>query len=134
MVAFRAAAAADSFHRVEPNLSMAIGVDAIIDSMTAAKRPPTQLVVRDLDPEVIRRLKARAVANGRSAEAEHRALLEAALRPEVAEAWAEIFRFRDELKAKYGVMPDSTDLIRHDRDTDHGRDPDQTWRLDPPKR
>lgn len=40
-----------------------------------------RLVVRDLDPEVVRRLEERAVAHGRSAEAEHRAILEHALRP-----------------------------------------------------
>lgn len=40
-----------------------------------------QLVVRDLDPELVKRLKARAVAHGRSAEAEHRAILEESLRP-----------------------------------------------------
>jgi plasmid stability protein len=39
-----------------------------------------QLLVRDLDDEVIRRIKQRAAANGRSTEAEHRAILEAAVR------------------------------------------------------
>ncbi|MBI4617352.1 MAG: DNA-binding protein [Planctomycetes bacterium] len=38
-----------------------------------------QLVVRDLDEEVVRRLKARAARRGRSAEAEHREILRAAL-------------------------------------------------------
>jgi len=114
--------------------SQSLVIDAIIDSMNGAKRPPTQLVVRDLDPEVIRRLKTRAAAHGRSAEAEHRAILEAELRPEVAQWWAEVTAFREKLAAKYGVMPDSTEIIRHDRDTDHGRDPDQTWRLGPAKK
>jgi plasmid stability protein len=40
-----------------------------------------QLVVRDLHPDVVKRLRARAVAHGRSAEAEHRAILEQALLP-----------------------------------------------------
>jgi antitoxin FitA len=39
------------------------------------------LTVRKVDDEVARRLKERARAAGRSAEAEHRAILEAALRP-----------------------------------------------------
>ena len=39
------------------------------------------LIVRKLDDEVVDRLKARAKAAGRSAEAEHRAILEEALRP-----------------------------------------------------
>lgn len=38
-----------------------------------------QLIVRNLDDEVVEALKARAAAHGRSAEAEHRAILYAAL-------------------------------------------------------
>lgn len=38
-----------------------------------------QLIVRNLDEEVVRRLKLRAAQNGRSTEAEHRAILEAVL-------------------------------------------------------
>jgi plasmid stability protein len=47
------------------------------------------LIVRRLDEDLIRRLKARARAHGRSAEAEHRAILEAALRSELTgrELW-----------------------------------------------
>ena len=40
-----------------------------------------QLVVRNLEEEVVRELKLRAARHGRSAEAEHRAILESALRP-----------------------------------------------------
>ena len=40
-----------------------------------------QLIVRRLDEEVVRRLKVRAGQHGVSAEAEHRAILEHALRP-----------------------------------------------------
>lgn len=39
------------------------------------------LIVRGLDDEVVRRLKERAASHNRSAEAEHRAILEQALRP-----------------------------------------------------
>lgn len=35
----------------------------------------SQLVVRNVDPEVVRALKLRAAARGRSAEAEHREIL-----------------------------------------------------------
>ena len=38
-----------------------------------------QLLVRNVDIQVISRLKARAARNGRSVEAEHRALLSASL-------------------------------------------------------
>jgi antitoxin FitA len=37
------------------------------------------LIVRKLDPEVVEALKKRAAKNGRSAEAEHRAILQEAL-------------------------------------------------------
>jgi plasmid stability protein len=50
------------------------------------------LLVRKVDDELVRRLKARAQAHGRSAEAEHRAILEEALRPARtgAELWASL--------------------------------------------
>ncbi len=41
-----------------------------------------QLIVRNLDEDLVQRLKRRAAANGRSAEEEHRQLLSQALRPE----------------------------------------------------
>jgi len=40
----------------------------------------TNLIVRNVDAEVVKSLKERAARNGRSAEAEHRAILDAALR------------------------------------------------------
>ena len=40
-----------------------------------------QLIVRNLDEELVHELKMRAARHGRSAEAEHRAILEAELRP-----------------------------------------------------
>jgi plasmid stability protein len=42
------------------------------------------LLVRRLDDGLVRRLKERASTHGRSVEAEHRAILEAALRPKMA--------------------------------------------------
>jgi plasmid stability protein len=44
------------------------------------------LIVRKVDDEVARRLKERARAAGRSAEAEHRRILEEALRPKMTGA------------------------------------------------
>jgi hypothetical protein len=41
------------------------------------------LLVRKVDPELIESLKRRAAANHRSVEAEHRAILQQALRPVV---------------------------------------------------
>jgi plasmid stability protein len=39
----------------------------------------SQLIVRNLDPEIVRLLRERAAKHGRSAEAEHREILKAAL-------------------------------------------------------
>jgi len=39
------------------------------------------LIVRNLDESLVRKLKQRAATHARSAEAEHRAILEAALAP-----------------------------------------------------
>jgi antitoxin FitA len=40
-----------------------------------------QLIVRNVDPRLVRALKQRAAGKGRSAEAEHREILRAALEP-----------------------------------------------------
>jgi antitoxin FitA len=40
----------------------------------------TNLIVRNVQPEIVKSLKEQAAKNGRSAEAEHRAILEAALK------------------------------------------------------
>jgi plasmid stability protein len=52
------------------------------------------LVVRNLDDELIHRLKDRAKQAGRSAEAEHRTILEEALRPRRSgrELWQRLSR------------------------------------------
>jgi plasmid stability protein len=57
----------------------------------------SQLVVRDIEQEIVRALKRRAARHGRSAEAEHRDILRAALRQEL-----EIGSF----KAMLTSMPD----------------------------
>ncbi|MGO8757125.1 MAG: FitA-like ribbon-helix-helix domain-containing protein [Terracidiphilus sp.] len=49
---------------------------AITGRLTVA----TNLIVRNVEPEIVQSLKKQAARNGRSAEAEHRAILEAALR------------------------------------------------------
>lgn len=40
---------------------------------------PTNLIVRNVDEQIVQLLKEQATRNGRSAEAEHRAILRAAL-------------------------------------------------------
>ncbi len=74
------------------------------------------LIVRCLDDALIQSLKRRAARVGRSAEAEHRAILEQALRPETAtfaEAAAQL-RARTPPKAS-----DSAGVVRQDQDRDH---------------
>lgn len=51
---------------------------------------PSSLLVRNLDIDLVRRLKRRASRNGRSAEAEHREILRQALSAEVEPAFAEL--------------------------------------------
>jgi plasmid stability protein len=75
-----------------------------------------QLLVRSLDDRLIQTLKQRAARVGRSAEAEHRMILEQALQAET-ETFAEAAA---RLRAR--TPPQSTDsatLIRQDRDRDH---------------
>ena len=48
------------------------------------------LVVRNLDPRIVDALKQRAARHGRSAEAEHRALLEEALLRPKGKRFAEV--------------------------------------------
>ena len=78
-----------------------------------------QLLVRDLPDEIVTALKKRAKEHGRSAEAEHRAILEEALQQQKKreQFWAEADRLRKELEDTGRTFSDSTDLVRHDRDS-----------------
>lgn len=75
-----------------------------------------QLLVRDIAEETVSALKARAKANGRSAEAEHRAILEEALKRKADDFWEAAEKLRNEM-SESGRIFDSTPLIREDRDT-----------------
>ena len=74
-----------------------------------------QLIVRDLDERIVAALKARAARNGRSAQAEHRRILEAALREDAVEM-AEFADAAARLRARFRSQLDSTDVIRAARD------------------
>ena len=50
----------------------------------------SQLLVRDIDPEIIQALKRRAAARGHSAEAEHREILRQALFGTPRKSFAEV--------------------------------------------
>ena len=76
-----------------------------------------QLLVRNVDEDLIPRLKERAAAHGRSAEAEQRIILQEALCAgggsfaERAAPWRHLTACRE--------ATDSAELIRADRDRDH---------------
>ncbi len=73
-----------------------------------------QLTVRKLSEEVVSALKRRAAANGRSAEAEHRAILRATLIGTEENFAARAAMLRRRLRSSV----DSTTTIRSDRDRD----------------
>jgi antitoxin FitA len=73
------------------------------------------LTVRKVDDELIRELKLRAARNGRSAEAEHRLILEQALRTRREEFVKLMRESRERLKGR--DFSDSADLVRRSRDS-----------------
>ncbi len=79
---------------------------AIIDSTMA------QLIVRDLEPEVVQKLKERAARHRRSTEAEHREILREAVMPR---------RRRSGLKELLKAMPSAGRDSDFARKSDRGR-------------
>jgi antitoxin FitA len=73
-----------------------------------------QLLVRDVPRDVVEALKRRAAEHGRSAEAEHRAILEDALRAGRAGFWQRAAALRAATRGRISV--ESAELIRQDRD------------------
>ena len=59
-----------------------------------------QLVVRNVEEEVVRALKLRAARQGRSAEAEHRELLKAALLKPAGRSFKEFLASMPKIKAE----------------------------------
>lgn len=81
--------------------------DELIASIAVA-----QLIVRNLDEDLVQRLKRRAAAHGRSAEEEHRRLLRQVLRPEgLAEALRAMPNVGDDVDfQRHGDLPRDLDL------------------------
>jgi len=73
------------------------------------------LTVRNVDDALIRELKIRAAQHGRSAEAEHRLILEQALRTSREEFIKLARESREQLKGQ--DFSDMTDLIHRSRDS-----------------
>ena len=72
------------------------------------------LVVNDIPDELVERLERRASENGRSAADEHRAILEAVIKPELADFWKSSKALRDESRDMQ--LTPSVDLLREIRD------------------
>ena len=73
------------------------------------------LHVRNLDPDLIRRLKQRAARHGRSAEAEHREILRQALTSEIEPSFDDLAAELRKLTAERAQTP-SEQLLRESRD------------------
>jgi plasmid stability protein len=76
-----------------------------------------QLTVRNIDSDLVQRLKIRAARHNRSAEAEHRAILEVVLRSVPSDFWERAGELRAAVKGRRHT--DSLTLLRQDRDRDH---------------
>ena len=76
-----------------------------------------QILVRNLDEEVVRKLKERAKLQGRSLQSEVRMILQGAAGREMM-TMEEARRFSEKIAARLGKkkFPDSAELIREDRD------------------
>jgi plasmid stability protein len=73
------------------------------------------ILVRNVDKDIARRLKEKAAAKGTSLTETAREALAAYVKPSKAEAWAEVDRIRT-MTPRSDI--DSTALIREDRDND----------------
>jgi plasmid stability protein len=74
----------------------------------------SQLLVRDLDPAVLERLKQKAKRHGRSLQREAKAILEAAATLSMDEARTIAAQWRQRLAGT--MVSDSADLVREDRE------------------
>jgi plasmid stability protein len=79
-----------------------------------ASAPMPQLLVRNVPLDVVEALKRQAARHGRSAEAEHRAILEGALKAGRASFRTTAATLREETRGR--IRGESADLIREDRD------------------
>jgi plasmid stability protein len=79
----------------------------------AKSEQPASLLLRDMDPEVVRVLKARATRAGRSLQQELHLALRRDVRRNFDEAVAISTAWRGRLKGR--DLPDSSELLREDR-------------------
>ena len=74
-----------------------------------------QLLVRQVEEALVEALKRRAATHHRSAEAEHRAILESVLRPASTDFAARAKQLRAATAGRLKI--DSAELVRQDRDS-----------------
>src|SRR5579864_4795649 len=106
----------DGGPRLMPPCRSPPSVIALLSMKAPEGSSKAQLTVRNLDRELVRRLKIRAAEHNRSAEAEHRAILEAALRSPEAGFWEQAATMRRATRGRKAT--DSTVLVRYDRERD----------------
>lgn len=76
-----------------------------------------ELVIPNVDPATLELLRQRADRHAHTVETEARAILAEALQPPASsDAWAGINAMREELARSGREFPDSTPLLREDRD------------------
>ena len=104
-----------SSQRIEPVVFRRVRSHPTLPTLPTPPEPsgPTQVVVRNLDPGVVAALKRRANRAGRSLERELRTILSREARADRRELIAEANRIR---AMTPGPLPDSTELLRQDRD------------------
>jgi plasmid stability protein len=81
-----------------------------------------QILVRNLDDQLVKRLKEKAKREGQSLEQTAREALAAAT---LANSREELVAFATEMRARTAKRKPKLDMvaaIRYDRDTDHGRE------------
>ncbi len=76
-----------------------------------------ELVIPDIDPATLELLRERADRHAQTVETEARAILAEALQPPVSnDPWAVVNAMREDLARSGREFPDSTPLLREDRD------------------
>jgi plasmid stability protein len=74
------------------------------------------LLIPDVQDSMLSQLYERAVAHGRTPEAEAKAILEQLLQSHPTGGWEKVNAFRERLAASGRSVGDSAELIREDRD------------------
>ena len=80
------------------------------------------ITIRDLDDKIVAHLKERAARHNRSLESEIRQILAESIEAPPRKELLELAKCIRDMTPDV-PQTDSAELIREDRDTDHGRDP-----------